>query len=107
MRVAPPSLRRIGLGLGPQQLFIANRGIGQEHFHDHPINWLRALMAETKVPLPSTEPDLPLPQAASAAISEQFASCARPWIVLGIGASHPDKDWSDAAWIRFLAGLHT
>src|SRR5262249_50040651 len=78
----------------------------QEHFHDHPIDWLRALMAETKVPLPYTEPDLPLPQAVSAAIREQFACCARPWIVLGIGASHPDKDWPDAAWIRFLAGLH-
>src|SRR5262249_58196722 len=99
--------KRIGLGLGPQRLFITNRGIGREHFHDHPIDWLRALMAETKVPLLSTEPDLPLPQAVSAAISEQFASCTRPWIVLGIGASHPDKDWSDAAWIRFLAGLQT
>ena len=26
--------KRIGLGLGPQRLFITNRGIGQEHFHD-------------------------------------------------------------------------
>jgi ADP-heptose:LPS heptosyltransferase len=49
---------RIGLGLGPQSAFITNRGIGQEHFHDHPIDWLRALMAEMKVP--STEPDLQL-----------------------------------------------
>jgi len=56
-------------------------------------------MAEMKVPLPSTEPDLPLPAAVLSAIGEQYASCARPWIVLGIGASHPDKDWSDAAWI--------
>jgi heptosyltransferase-2 len=98
---------RVGLGLGTQRLFITNRGIGQEHFHDHPIDWLRALMAEMKVPLPSTEPDLPLPAAVSSPISEQYASCARPWIVLGIGASHPDKDWPDAAWIRFLAGLKT
>ena len=44
---------RIGLGLGPQRLFITNRGIGQEHFHDHPIDWLRALMMEMKVPLSS------------------------------------------------------
>jgi len=99
--------KRIGLGLGTQRLFITNRGIGQEHFHDHPIDWLRALMAEMKVPLPSTEPDLPLPAAVLSAIGEQYASCARPWIVLGIGASHPDKDWPDAAWIRFLAGLKT
>jgi heptosyltransferase-2 len=33
---------RIGLGLGRQSLFITNRGIGQDHFHDHPIDWLRA-----------------------------------------------------------------
>ena len=37
---------RIGIGLGAQNLFITNPGIGQEHFHDHPIDWLRALMVE-------------------------------------------------------------
>lgn len=42
---------RIGLGLGRQSLFITNSGIDQSHFHDHPIDWLRALMAEMKVPL--------------------------------------------------------
>jgi heptosyltransferase-2 len=98
---------RIGLGLGPQRLFITNRGIGQDHFHDHPIDWLHALMADMKVPLPSTEPDLRLPSATLEAIRAKFAACLRPWLALGIGASHPDKDWSDAAWIEFLAGLHT
>jgi heptosyltransferase-2 len=99
--------QRIGSGLGPQRLFLTNGGIGQEHFHDHPIDWLRALMAARNVPLPSTEPDLPLPPTATATISEKYAACPRPWIVLGIGALHPDKDWSDAFWIRFLGGLQT
>jgi len=49
---------RIGLGLGPQSAFITNRGIGQDHLHDHPIDWLRALMTVVNVPLASTEPDL-------------------------------------------------
>jgi lipopolysaccharide heptosyltransferase II len=98
---------RIGLGLGPQRLFITNRGIGQEHFHDHPIDWLRALMAEMKMPLPSTEPDLQLPPAVLTSVEAKFAGRTRPWIVLGIGASHPDKDWPDAAWREFLAGLNT
>jgi heptosyltransferase-2 len=98
---------RIGLGLGPQSLFITNRGIGQEHFHDHPIDWLRALMMEMKVPLPSTEPDLHLPPALLIKVGNKFADCTRPWIVLGIGASHPDKDWPDAAWSEFLARLNT
>jgi heptosyltransferase II len=98
---------RIGLGLGSQSAFITNAGIGQEHFHDHPIDWLRALMAAMKVPLSSTEPDLALPPAVVAAVEKKFVHLARPWLVLGMGASHPDKDWPDAAWREFLAGLKT
>ena len=96
---------RIGLGLGPQKLFITNPGIDRSHFHDHPIDWLRALMAAAKVPLPSTEPDLRLPADTLAAVGERFKRHPRPWIVLGIGASHPDKDWPDPYWAEFLAPL--
>ena len=96
---------RIGLGLGPQRFFITNPGIGQSHFHDQPIDWLIALMAAMNVPLPTTEPDLPVPAATLAKIGEKYTSHLRPWIVLGIGASHPDKDWSDFRWLEFLATL--
>ena len=96
---------RIGLGLGPQRLFITNPGIDQRHFHDQPIDWLKALMAAMNVPLKATEPDLPLPSDVLAAVSDRFKRQARPWIVLGIGASHPEKDWPDASWSGFLASL--
>jgi heptosyltransferase-2 len=96
---------RIGLGLGPQRLFITNPGIDHSHFHDQPIDWLRALMAATQVPLPSTEPLLRLPDKTLAAVGEKFAQYPRPWIVLGVGASHPSKDWSDAYWTEFVGGL--
>jgi heptosyltransferase-2 len=96
---------RIGLGLGAQRFFITNPGVDQSHFHDQPIDWLRALMAAMNVPLPSTEPDLRLPAAMLAAVREKFKLCARPWIVLGIGASHSDKDWPDSHWAEFLARL--
>jgi heptosyltransferase II len=96
---------RIGLGLGPQSSFITNAGINRSHFHDHPIDWLRALMAAMQLPLASTEPDLHLPAATLAAVGEKFAQNRRPWIVLGIGASHPDKDWSDDQWTEFLRRL--
>lgn len=96
---------RIGLGLGPQSLFITNAGVDRGHFHDHPIDWLRALMAAMKVPLTSTEPDLPIAQATLSAVGEKFAAAARPWIALGIGASHPDKDWPDGHWTDFIAAL--
>jgi heptosyltransferase-2 len=96
---------RIGLGLGPQQRYITNPGIDQSHFHDQPIDWLIALMAAMKVPLPTTEPDLPVPAATLATIGARYKSHLRPWIVLGMGGSHPDKDWSDFSWLEFLAGL--
>jgi heptosyltransferase II len=98
---------RIGLGLGPQSAFITNNGIGKDHFHDHPIDWLRALMAAMKVPLSSTEPDLQVPTPVLSLVGEKFAQFAWPWIAVGIGASHPDKDWPDATWSEFLAGLRT
>ena len=96
---------RIGLGLGAQSLFITNSGVDRSHFHDHPIDWLRALMAAMKVPLPSTEPALRLDDATLRAVAEKFAHAPRPWIVLGIGASHPDKDWPDENWAGFIAAL--
>jgi len=96
---------RIGLGLGPQRLFITNPGVDHSHFHDHPIDWLRALLAAMNVPLVSTEPDLKLPDTALAAMRIMFGTAARPWIVLGLGASHADKDWPDFHWREFVGAL--
>jgi heptosyltransferase-2 len=96
---------RIGLGLGRQRFFITNPGIDQSHFHDQPIDWLIALMAAMNVPLPTTEPDLPVPATTLAKVGASYASHLRPWIVLGMGGSHPDKDWSDMRWLEFLADL--
>ena len=96
---------RIGVGLGRQSLFITNPGIDQSHFHDHPIDWLRALMAEMNVPLPSTEPALKVPSEIVTAIGERFNCCRRPWIVLGIGALHAEREWPHQYWVGFLAEL--
>jgi heptosyltransferase II len=96
---------RIGLGLGAQKFLITNPGIDGSHFHDWPIEWLTALMAAMKVPLPSTEPNLPVPAATLTAIGAKYMRQPRPWIVLGIGSSHPDKDWPDDYWADFLAAL--
>jgi heptosyltransferase-2 len=96
---------RIGLGLGRQSLFITNSGIDQSHFHDHPIDWLRALMTEMKVPLPSTEPALNLPSDTLGAIGERFKLSPRPWIVLGMGALHAEREWPHTYWLEFVAKL--
>jgi heptosyltransferase-2 len=97
---------RIGLGLGSQRWFITNPGISHEHFHDLPMDWLVALMADMKVPLSTTEPQLGIDGQTLARIGDRFAAAVRPWIVLGLGASHPDKDWPQSHWRELLCGLH-
>jgi len=96
---------RIGVGLTAQRRFITNSGIPQSHFHNFPIEWLVKLMADMGVPFTSTEPALRLPDETLTAIGTKYAAWPRPWLVLGVGASHPDKDWPDAQWIKLLAGL--
>ncbi len=96
---------RIGVGLSAQRWFITNAGIAQSHFHDFPIDWLVTLLADMQVPLQTTEPQLRLNSETLTAIGAKFGACGRPWIVLGVGASHPDKDWPDKHWAELLGGL--
>ncbi len=97
---------RIGLGFGAQRWFITNAGIDRKFYHDHPIEWLTALMEAMAVPFATTEPNLCLRPALSAAIAERFAAQPRPWIVLGIGSSSPDRNWPMERWAELMAGLH-
>jgi heptosyltransferase-2 len=96
---------RIGVGLGLQNPFITNRGIDQSHYHGLPMDWLRVLLADQGVPLATSEPNLQLPAATLAAVRARFAAAARSWTVLGLGASHPSKDWTDAQWKAFIGAL--
>jgi heptosyltransferase-2 len=96
---------RIGVGLGPQSLFITNRGIAKSHYHEMPMDWLRVLLADQGVPLATTEPNLKLTPATLAAVQARYPAEVRPWTVLGLGASHPSKDWPDAHWQTFIGAL--
>ena len=96
---------RIGPGDGPQRWLITNAGIEQRHFRLIVTDWLRIFLESVNVPVPSTEPDLKLPPALLASIGERFAAMARPWTVLALGSSHPEKDWPDAHWAAFLDTL--
>jgi heptosyltransferase-2 len=96
---------RIGVGLTRQRWLITNRGISQSHWHDFPIDWLVTLLRQMNVPLPTLEPHLRLPREPLAAIAARFGGRKRPWTVVGLGASHPDKDWPQASWAEFVAGL--
>lgn len=96
---------RIGVGLTRQRWFITNSGIPQSHWHDFPIDWLVTLLDQMQVPLPTLEPKLRLPPEALTAVGAKFSDRARPWIVVGLGASHPDKDWPQAYWSEFVASL--
>jgi heptosyltransferase-2 len=96
---------RIGLGLGSQRLFITNPGIDRQHYHKLPHGWLEALLAAMNVPNASTEPNLTLPPSVIETVGERYAGLPRPWIVVGVGASHPQKDWPDRYWQEFVARL--
>jgi heptosyltransferase-2 len=96
---------RIGLGLGAQRLFITNPGLDQRHYHKLPHGWMVALLEAMDVPNASTEPDLTLPPQVIQAVGERYAGLPRPWIVVGVGASHPQKDWSDPYWQEFVGSL--
>jgi heptosyltransferase-2 len=96
---------RIGVGFGRQRWFITNRGIDRKFYHAMPIEWLKALMADMHVSCPSTEPNLKLPAGILAVIRQRFGAEKRPRIVVGLGASHPDKDWPDTHWLEFVGAL--
>jgi heptosyltransferase-2 len=96
---------RIGVGFGRQRPFITNPGIDQSHYHDLAMDQLRALMGAMRVPLPTTEPNLTLPPATLSAVLARYPAAARPWVVVGLGASLPDKDWPAAQWKTFIDTL--
>jgi lipopolysaccharide heptosyltransferase II len=98
---------RIGVGLGAQRWFITNRGVDRARYEReaYHFEWLPELMAQMKAPLASPEPNLRLPDKAIAATRERYGLEPRPWVVLGLGGSHPLKQWPSASWIEFVAGL--
>jgi heptosyltransferase-2 len=96
---------RIGPGDGLQRRLITNRGIDPQNFSMLVMDWLRVLLGAMNVDLPSTEPDLTLPAPLVAMIGERYRDAARPWIALGLGGSHPVKDWPDGHWATFLDAL--
>jgi heptosyltransferase-2 len=98
---------RIGVGLGAQRYLITNPGLdprrhGPELFA---FVYLPPLMAQMKAPFADTEPKLRLPAAPAAAMRSRYGDERRPWIVLGLGGSHPLKDWPEEAWLDFIATL--
>jgi lipopolysaccharide heptosyltransferase II len=98
---------RIGVGLGPQRWFITNRGVdpGTHRDDPYPFKWLDELMEQMKLPVVTTEPNLPLSAAPIEAIHGKFGAHARPWVVLGLGGSHPLKQWAAATWVEFVGQL--
>jgi heptosyltransferase-2 len=96
---------RIGLGFGRQRWFITNAGIDPKLRHAWPIEWLAALLEAMKIPCGTTKPELKLRPELLASIGRRFESCPRPWLVLGLGATNPARDWPTPSWQTFLGEL--
>ena len=93
---------RIGMGIRGQRYIITNPGLDASYDEVYPIECLIALLEQVGVPLETTEPNLNLPAAAVTSIDQRFAVHLRPWTVIGLGASTPNKNWSRAQWIAFI-----
>ncbi len=95
---------RFGPGDGPQRWLVTNTPIDPRHYRKLAMDWLRVFVEQMKVPVTSTEPELRLPEALLAQVAARYHT-PRPWIVLALGASHPDKDWPDGHWRSLLDTL--
>ena len=93
------------MGIRAQRHIITNPGLDPRFDEEYPIECLIALLEQTGVPLETTEPNLNLPMKVVSAIGARFATQARPWTVVGLGASIPDKDWPKAQWIVFIEAV--
>src|SRR5262249_48607427 len=98
---------RIGVGIGPQRWFITNRGVDDPAHRDdpYPFKWLDALMVQMNLTVGESEPSRTFPPQPIEAVRRTFATHPRPWVVLGLGGSHPLKQWPLASWVEFVAGL--
>ena len=96
---------RIGMGIRRQRFLITNAGLDPSYDEVYPVECLIALLEQLHIPLPTTEPNLTLPAPAVASIAQRFQAHPRPWIVVGLGASTPNKDWSREQWIAFIEAI--
>jgi len=98
---------RIGVGIGPQRWLITNPGVDRGMYREDPFphHWLDALMVQMRLTVAEREPNLKLPPESTAAVRRKFGARVRPWIVLGLGGSHPLKQWPHANWLEFVTAL--
>jgi heptosyltransferase-2 len=96
---------RIGLGFGRQRWFITNAGIDPKLFHAWPIDWFVALLEAMNIPCASTKPELKFRPELLASVGRKYESSPRPWLVLGLGAFNPARDWPTASWAALLGAL--
>ena len=96
---------RIGMGIRGQRYIITNPGLDPSYDEVYPIECLIALLEQVGVPLETTEPNLNLPPLVVDSIGARFRAHARPWVVVGLGASTPNKDWSRPQWIAFIEAV--
>jgi heptosyltransferase-2 len=97
--------QRIGMGIRRQRFLITNPGLDPSYDEVYPIECLIALLEQIRVPLETTEPNLNLPAPVVTSIAQRIRAHPRPWVVVGLGASTPNKDWSRAQWIAFVDAI--
>jgi heptosyltransferase-2 len=96
---------RIGVGLGAQRWFITNPGLDRKRYEPeiYAFAYLPPLMEQMQAPYADPEPNLRVPAEPIAEIERRYGRQPGPWVVLGLGGSHPFKEWPH--WLEFIGAL--
>ena len=85
---------RFGYGFGEQRRQLTGGPfLDPEMRRAPPIELATALLQAAGIALRESEPELPISQAATAAVRDLFRDRLRPWLALGMGSSEAYKQW--------------
>lgn len=97
---------RHGFGLGAQRLFLTRSGrLPAQQAKAHPIEKATALLQLHGLTLAADPEPLAVAAASRQAVRARFGRLPRPWIVLGLGSSEPEKQWGEARFAELALAL--
>ncbi|OGT35818.1 MAG: hypothetical protein A2W28_12085 [Gammaproteobacteria bacterium RBG_16_51_14] len=85
---------RYGFGSRKQRRWLTQHDyLDEAVLKAHPLEKLPAYMRMINLSVEDTEPRLQLPQSLITDVRMEFATCLKPWIGIGVGASTPERIW--------------
>lgn len=93
-----------GYGKGWTQLLLTGKKLTSQELKSHPIQRATLLLKKNGIPL-KKNPKISVANSLRESLREKFSKIKRPWIVLGIGGSEPQKKWALSSFIELARWL--